>query len=62
MEDKTCPNCYHSLSNVTYKVKGVHTGIYCSNCKQWIRWVAPSEIPSSVRIVEDPKPKPLFDE
>lgn len=44
--EERCTSCGHNLKETAeIRQKGSHTGLYCSNCSSWIKWVSKKERP-----------------
>lgn len=55
MESYACKKC--GSVDVFLKSNGTQTGLYCSDCGAWLKWVGKKEIPLIEKWIEDNKPK-----
>lgn len=55
MESYACKKC--GSVDVFLKSNGTQTGLYCSDCGAWLKWVGKKEISLVEKWIEDNKPK-----
>lgn len=55
MESYACKKC--GSVDVFLKSNGTQTGLYCSDCDTWLKWVGKKEIPLVEKWIEDNKLK-----
>lgn len=53
MKNYACNKC--GSMDVFIKQNGGQTGLYCSDCGSWIKWVGKSELPMVERFIEEQK-------
>lgn len=53
MKNYACEKC--GSMDLFIKSNGSQTGLYCSDCGKWIKWVSKSELPLVEKFIEDNK-------
>ncbi len=53
MKNYGCPHC--GSIDVFMKPKGSQTGLYCSDCGKWIKWISKNEVKLVERFISESK-------
>ena len=53
MKNYACEKC--GSMDLFIKSNGSQTGLYCSDCGKWIKWVSKSELPLVEKFIEEQK-------